>query len=600
MRRAWLVGVLMVGLVAGGRAAGQVPADFASERRAEAKAALDRLEETGEFGLALKALDRTFDLVTAYGDPADVALFLETALARRIAHHASKAPGDGRELVAFLRRNPDLGATLVMLVNVRDDLEGVYGVLARLRRRFGDAVTEHPSLTAAICVVRDKPLNTRVNENVSIPAEPEEVFEYYRANETRAAFGVRTMPAELLLSVVDMTVPITEARWALETYGKRPDPGKRYGEIKYDFDHLEKKTPKKVTEAGFTLANIAKYGGICADQAHFAANVGRAAGVPCAYVYGRNAEVSHAWVGFLQMDGARARWNFDSGRYDGYKGVRGVVRDPQTGYGVPESVLAIRAESIAAPKSARQEAAAYVDAAARVGSWLDEGDLHPPPPEGWEPPREWGTGKQLALIEAGLKRAPWYSPGWEELRRMADAGQLSLAEKKRWAKVLETLCGAKYPDFTLDILSPMVENVEDAEEQDAMWETLARAMKARPDLVAEVRFAQGRLWEKHKDLSKAWGCYHDVGTRLANEGPFAVDALRRCEALLYHAGKFGEAVALYENAWKLMKRPGKMAPEFAAQSNWVRVGLIYADVLERAKRAQQAEQVRKQVGYGKK
>lgn len=593
-RRATSVLFLVASVVASAPAAGQSLSD---RLKADAGRCLDRLQETGDFTAAKSELDGVFDQVVAYADVRDASVFLEVALARRITHQLEKAPAPTRrDLLAYLRREPALGATLVMLIRPEDDPAQVYALLNDLRQRYDD-VPAYASLAAALCVVRDQPQDTRVNENVSDPADPSDVFEFYRKNESRMAFGIRPMPAELLVCVVDLPVSIGEASWALDRYAGRLDVGHRYGEIRYDYDHFENRTPKKITQAGFTLPNIAKFGGVCADQAHFAAAVGRSIGVPCAWVYGRNAENAHAWVAYLEAGGRHdaPRWNFDSGRYEGYRGVRGLVRDPQTGERVPDSALAIAAEAIGAPRAARHEAAAFVDAAARAGQRTGE---PPPAPSADAPaPRAPGVATQLALLEAGLRRAPWYTPGWALLREIAASGALSTPDKKRWAGVLTSLCGDKYPDFTLDILIPMARTVEDPRDQDEIWESLLAGVRRRPDLVAEVRFNQARAWQKRGERARAWECYRDVALRFADEGPFAADALAQCSAMLFNHGKdAGEALPLCEEVWSRTRKPTRGAPEFTAASNWFQVGSHYAEMLESAGREGQAAQVRKRLG----
>ena len=40
---------------------------------------------------------------------------------------------------------------------------------------------------------------------------------------------------------------------------------------------------------------------------------------------------------------------------------------------------------------------------------------------------------------------------------------------KRWATVLDRLCGRRYPDFYLSTIRPVIRGVEDVNEQNDLW-----------------------------------------------------------------------------------------------------------------------------------
>src|SRR5262249_20341397 len=145
-----------------------------------------------------------------------------------------------------------------------------------------------------------------------------------------------------------------------------PKVGGRFFDIRYDFNHLRRGTPKQVTLEGFTLQNIAKFGGVCADQAYFAMSVGKAIGVPTALAVGEGGRSAHAWVGFLQAQNGRGSWNFDIGRYEAYQGVRGDVVDAQTRREIPDSYVSLLAESIGTRPVDREASVALTDAALRL------------------------------------------------------------------------------------------------------------------------------------------------------------------------------------------------------------------------------------------
>ncbi len=578
------------------------PSQGISQVSARVAAILDQAEETNDCGPALLDLTLLFDTLIAHAPTRDLAAWREVAAARRmVSHLAALPPSTRRDLFPFLRRSPTLATTLAFLVRSDEDPAPVYRLLDRLRRERGDHLERYATLTAAICVVHDTPLSHTINENTANADDPVAIFDFFRSTERNLLLGLREVPAELLIYVVDTTAPIDQMAWAQGKYKGDRQVGQRFFDVKYDIDHFRRETPKKVTVAGFSFRNILEHGGVCADQAYFAAHVGKSIGVPTAYVRGRDGTVSHAWVGYLQAKGRAVAWNFDTGRYDRYQVVRGMLMDPQSGAWIPDSYLGVLAESMTTPAADRHGAAALIDAAKRLGE-IRAADA-PFPPATPDPavavsqmPRAASAAAQVELIEAALNKTPGSTAGWFALRDLAAAGDLSLSELKRWSEVLFRLCGRSYPEFSLEILSPMIASVASTRDQDALWRSAFKTYSARPDLAAEIRFAQGRMWEAAGDRARAWDCYQDVVTRFPNASSAAVQAVNNCRRMLADAGKDAAALPMLESAWKQTKKPTNMGPTFVLQSNWYRLGRMYVRELEKAGRDREAAKIRQQLG----
>ncbi|MHC4416437.1 MAG: hypothetical protein ACYS0G_14275 [Planctomycetota bacterium] len=563
--------------------------------------ALDKLQRTGDFETAAKALERQFDRVIAAAPLDDRALFTDAAFAVRLIGQLNEVDDAIRlELLEYLRTHDQLASTLVFLVKPdQEKAAEVYALLDRLRRARGEALETYPNLAAALCVVHEEPFKRRFNENTARSADPIAIFDYFVVNERRTLFGVRNVPAELLIYVVDTTASIEEMTWALNRYAGDPVVGARFFDIKYDKKHFRKGAPKKVTVAGWNLPNMLRYGGVCVDQAYFAMTVGKSIGVPTAYASGAGSKVSHAWVGFLQARDGQARWNFDVGRYPAYQGVRGRVLDPQVRQRIPDSDVSLLAELSTVPARDRWAAAAYTEAAVRLrdlaeagaglNAGLDDGEA-----TGAEAVavRKADVESTLALVEQGLRISPGYAPGWMVMRDLAAADRLTLEQKKRWAGVLHRLCGARYPDFYLAILRPMIESIDDVREQDALWNKAFVLFRDRHDLAASVRMSQGRMWERAGEPMRAGACYEDVILRYANAGPFVIPALKRAEKILWSAGRPDKVLELYDRAFRSIRRPGDMGGPFYHQSNWYRVGMMCVNRLEKAGHNLQAASMR--------
>lgn len=587
---------------AAGPAAKDVETALAARIRTDIQEALKQLQDSGGFDAARKSLQASFDQVIAYADPADRALFRDAAFADRLVEFVAQAdPATRSATLRFLLENQDLAGELVFLVKKEDKPAGVFATLARLREKREKSLNAYANLAAAICVVHDQPMVRRINENAATSADPVAIFDYYVANEQRLLFGVKEVPPELLVYVVDTTASIQEMSWALQKYAGDRNVGARFFDVDYDYDNYSEGKPKKVDAAGWNLPNILKYGGVCADQAYFAMTVGKAIGVPTTYTTGQSSEVGHAWVGFLQSDGKNAWWNFNTGRYEAYQGVRGNVEDPQTRKAIPDSYISLLADFVDAKEADRQAVIAMTDAAKRLiqrqrTSKAETGLKLPPPalPEGVSVVERCKSANDyaLTLLEIGLSACPGCAEGWFTVRGLAKEGQLTLADKKKWAGVLDRLCGQRYPDFYLAVLTPMIETVDDVKEQNNLWNAAFKAFQQRMDLAAAVRMEQAGMWMKHDDAAKAGQCYEDVIGRYANAGPFVIGALAKAEDILRKAKEGPRLLALYQRAWSQMKPPKDMAGMFATQSNWYRVGKMYADRLAEAGQANEAAKVR--------
>lgn len=556
--------------------------------------------EAGKRHDAMQQANQLFDSVIAYVPDSDVQLYTQAAYIRRLTDLLRSADNEAilKRILALVRENPQLGKTLAFMFDPKhDDARRVLDIVDQIAEQRPDQIADYTQLTVALAVVHDhpEPFIRRINENTAQSPEPLALFDYYVSNERRLNFGIQDVPAELLIYVVDTTASIEEMRWALSKYAGDRAVGKRFFDIDYDYDHLQAGTVKDITEKGFTLPNIARYGGVCADQAYYAMTVGKAIGVPTVYTVGRSADVGHAWTGFLQARGRQAAWNFEYGRYEVYQGVRGMVLNPQTLGEISDSEVGLLAEMIGSSNEDRWEAAALTDAAERLRQAGEHG-WDPKPIAGISEPASTGVDRQLQLLREAQERFLGYAPAWMLVGAIADAGDLSYERKKQLADIAVQAFGRNYPDFMVACVSPMIRSVPDPEQQNELWEKLFRMVeRSRKDLAAEVRLQQAALWDKAGDDSKAGRCYEDIVSRFANDGPFVLEALQKVENKLVDVGREKLITQLYERTWKSIRPPSRMAPAFAMQSNWYNVGQMYEQALRAEGQDRQADRVKKKI-----
>ncbi len=241
------------------------------------------------------------------------------------------APGAQRDLLADPAFSAEFFATLSPLDNPMEVLR----VLNRLHAASPTLFADYNSLALAIAVVADTPPppdwpHGQVSAELlprRLP-DPLELFNYYarldRGNLT--AHRLRRLPASELKFVVDVCASFKELDWARrEVTPPLSALASVYDRVRYRTERIANQQyswPAK----DYQLATILAEGGICVDQAYFAATVGKARGVPTLIFRGAGLDGRHAWFGFLSPTG----WMLDAGRYAEQRFIVGFARDPQT------------------------------------------------------------------------------------------------------------------------------------------------------------------------------------------------------------------------------------------------------------------------------
>ena len=566
---------------------------------------LAALAENGQFGLARKKLGRLEDQVIGYMPRNALPTLRHADFARRLVDQLSSISNHQHRMrmLKFLLANHELAATLVFLNRPgQQNVAQVYHRLAAMRRELGPMVVAYPNLTAAICAVLYKPLTMQINENTVHSPDPVALFKYYVRYQRAMYFGIRNVPARLLIYVVDSCSSIPSMTWALNKYHGDSMVGQVFFQVPYDYNTYLHGAKKEVDIKGYNLPNILRYGGVCADQAFFASQVGKAIGVPTAYDVGMSSVVGHAWVGFLQQLGNQAAWNFNVGRYSEYRGVVGMVQNPMTRRSEPDSFMSLSGQFIGTTQHQRWNAVVLTDAALRLLSFsATGGDFSPPP----LPAYVFGTAAkplvnsvpaQLALLKRAVHQCDGYAESWMLVGYLASKGKLTLAEKTLWAGALMRLCGQRYPDFAMAVVQPMIMSVKNPNQQNQLWNRAFRIFApTRFDLAAEVRMMQARLWRKAGHYNRAGRYLMDVITQYANAGPFILNALHQAVALLRRQKHNSDITKLYEVTWARIHAPPRMADPFMHESNWYQVGKLLEARLRGQGQSLMADKVRREL-----
>ena len=502
-----------------------------------------------------------------------------------------------------LVESPRFVIELGLLVDDEHDaLKGVALSARELLESRGAAVEEFATVSSAICVVHDQrgDYTRQINENrVGSPSRLD-IFDFFAGNARRMPVKPNSLSPALMVHVVDMTETPEQSAWALNRYRGNMKIGDRFFEIQYDTEHFRSGAPKKVTQSGdYKLQTILHFGGVCADQAYFAEGVAKASSIPSAYVYAKGTDVSHAWIGYLEIRGNRAEWNFNSGRYPEYQNLRGRLLNPQTGKQVTDARVGLLAGQFTAKESDRWAALGASKAAARMHDelWVGDQDVAFESSGIRSTPRNGGVKDRLQLLRAGLTRCAFVPRGWEQMTKIAAGGSMSLAELDVWAKAVEKMCGTQYQDFSFDIVAALIESVDEFKDQAGMWEWAFNRYKSRPDLASAVRIKQGRVYTILQDKDRAWRMYEDVSKRYVNNGPMVLDALNLMSQMLEDAGRREEIIPYLQDAARRVQRPPSMGSAFATQSNFYQIQSTLAMELTHAGRREESTAVLRSIGF---
>ena len=476
--------------------------------------------------------------------------------------------------------HPKFAHALALVIEPEaEDLGKILRVARLLIAERGQIVERFPQLAAAIVVVDDAPVVMQINENIAQGCGPLPIFDHFVANEKKMLFGLKNIAPELLIYMVDIAAPEDEIDWALRTYSGNRAVGELYDKIEYDFDHLEKGRPKKVSVAGWNLQNILRYGGVCADQAHFATTVGKSIGVPCVFTTATDGVLSHAWIGFVANSGNRPIW-IEVGRYGGYQSVEGFIRDPQTGNLISNTQMPMLLTYGMEPVSDRLSSAGLRIAAGRLlrGSVDSKADPKADP-KAATPPSAETISQVLALIHVAVEACVTDARSWEVVALAARSGAMTTEQKQQWSADILTLCGDSYPEFAWRTISPMINSIADVEKRQQALDGSLAIFNSRGDLAGQILLQQATLYKSQGDPLAAGRCYETILNRYANDGPFAIVALQEASKLLAEKNDAIGNVTLHERAFGIMEVPIEISPRFARQSNWYRSGVMLAQAL---------------------
>ena len=529
-------------------------------------------------------------------------VLIAAAADRRLAGMLPELPEAlTKRCVEELRAIPSLHHALTPLVKPdQDDLNRAFSLaldVAQEAPRAFKGRNNPAALIAAMAVVHDTAYQDRINEHIAESGSLRELVPFLLSLPARRTTmnGFLQMPPEALVHVVDLTIPASEGEWALTNYGARRGLTDLYHEVLYDWNHVIEGARKELTRQGFSLRNVMNFGGVCADQAWFTTTVMEVRGIPAAVVVGRDAMVGHAWVGWFEFSGRSARFNTDTGRYESYLKVPGMVKDPQTSDTIGEGRMGMLARFSTLDSKQRQLGRAFRTVLARVEDRMNL-TSEAPTAEDAEAVAPTTPTDRLNWIKALLAVAPSDPEAWDIVAAASQEGLFTDDTLNTFTDALLAE-SSDAPDFALEVLEAMAKGLTDAERAGTILERVAGLLERnRPDLAARALLAAGDAFQAAGRQDEAGKRYERITSTYANDGPWVLHATDKVLDVLDDQGRLAASGPAYvESIFSRVKKPEFMSSEWARQSNWYQLGMLLSETLSRTGRPRQGADVMRRI-----
>ena len=254
-------------------------------------------------------------------------------------------PADLKTFVA-LGQDPTVSHLFVEKLDPRDAKASALAIILKLSEANAADLHEYAALGVAYALVFDQPFprdwpHSQVARD-EVPIGDLDVvqrFNYYvQANRDHHLVNDLTaLSFENLKYLVDSEVKLSEFDYAQKNFVSYSHFSDAYFSVQYATARMSNTQSVYVWPGtSYTLADIKENGGICIDQAYYAAMLGKGLGIPTMRFTGYGMDGAHAWMGYLSNAG---RWELDVGRYEEQDFPKGYAVDPQTWQPIDDATL---------------------------------------------------------------------------------------------------------------------------------------------------------------------------------------------------------------------------------------------------------------------
>ena len=410
---------------------------------------------------------------------------------------------DTKDFLIWLFTNPRAIGLLADTLKPADKPQRVLEIWRDCWKSDRDGAEKYTALALAVAVDFDEPVeidprfygdwgdqsSSSSTARTPVYVDPVERYRFYRDADTRGMLKVDLSdlaPYELVW-VVNAAVPSSELTWA-EGHVQlgRQEWGRAYFSVRYRMDEVV----GKAIYDRYTLAEILKNGGVCADQAYFASVTAKANGIPAMSIGGQDGGVAHAWI---QWEVGRNQWS-EAGNY-GHDGG-GTTDDPQTHRTWKEQEL----HEVTAPQR-HSEGWAMTEGYLKLASLF--ADANQP------------DLARMAL-DAAIQLTPQDKDAWDRMLDTMEAAKVSTGE---WEVEIARMRAEfeKYPDIIAEINDRETKYLASSGDPKVALAALARQTKrflrmdgGRTDLFLDSTFRQADLTTAAGDTDETGCVYHDA------------------------------------------------------------------------------------------
>ncbi len=478
--------------------------------------------------------------------------------------------GDGVDLKKWFDQHPDYLEEFYTAIAPEDDLAKALGVLIELHKKFPRQLDDYFSLAIATAVTWDQEsgiYDYKHHSDRTHSVYPDgmlgavENFQFFVDTEKVMQGRAQYVPWEFLKHLINHRTPRQEREWALQNYvSKRVDFGKCYSQVPYDKEML--RTESKVCKLDgkpYDLPDILNFGGVCAQQADFAARVGKSIGVPAEYVTGQGRFGGHhAWVMWVELEDVTKTgivFKLKShGRYFDDNYYVGNVPDPQTGQTITDRELELRLHAVGMDTVAYRQTKLIMSAYPVLGEAM-----------------AWNTIDEIVFLNDVIEMCPGNEDAWRAVARLARDGKIETASYRlinvMFGKLFRTF--ANFPDFTWKVFDDLVSFQKNVKQRNRYFEQLVQMYEAagRPDLSCEARLLLSEyLLEEGKTKEVLTGLAFTI-KKFPDEGQFVPKLLDKLEIVSSNVkGSEPAVLQLYQELLTLIPpRRGDSVSDFYLQ-----------------------------------
>jgi len=576
---------------------------------------LTRFAATGELDALARRIEAVILARLACGPADKLAALTDLVYVLRACRYlplAEKA-SKGKDLPKYLLDNRAVSRLLLRAIGDVKDPARSLAALGDLVAAEESAVRAWPELAVAFATARPATYFKQPNA-----LSMTDSFRWYTKTKVAFRYDLKKMPFELSRYLADTRLSAAERKWAVGAHGRKANLAKAYFDLKYDYDHFRKGTPKKISRLPFTLPNLRKVGGVCIEQAYYASEVCKALGVPATIVVGKGGSgMAHAWMGALRVarGGRRAVWDCATGRYEAHQYFTGQVREPAGGKKILDSELMLVGAAAQLPLARREQAdaatalAGLIQRARRRGAAADPGELTKMAELYNQRLAGQGGRKRfdaaaigrvrkidLAVVEdllaAAVKSNLAHRPAWEAVIALRKSGQMPVKHLDRFFDLLVTRTAKDYPDYSCVMVLRIVPTLKDAARREAVYRKSLGVYRLRPDLQGRILIAAGDDYKANDQPDKALKAYEQAAVRCADLAEIVLAASAQAEAMLIGVRRRDLAIKMYA---KLYRKAKKRRSAFRSQTAHYQLGKRLADLLIDDGQEAAAQRIRREI-----